>query len=321
MAGYSNRSDFTWSDAAAAPTVWKEYRYKKWDSYVVHTQEITVLVTLVDIGYAKNAFIALYEVGGEVTVYEAVVAPWESMQMAVSPLQGLSLFESPDFFVFFFNNENGVKSVVARYKEEIDLNLVFGAPPAEAESITWLNPFNSDNSLFYVTTKHYNYKVNGIVRTPTKEYQLLEVNGMMDWGRGIWPYKSAWIWASGQGLYQSERIGLNIGEIYKTPGGSEATEDSFFLGSTLIKLCVISTEFGGMSPWHFSTVSSAATAACACANITFYPEKLHPKHLNYGVIMSKLDQAFGSFKGTIKTMSATYEISLRGLAEFHQARF
>ena len=38
----------------------------------------------------------------------------------------------------------------------------------------------------------------------------------MDWGRGSWPYNSAWIWGFAQGETEKKKSALNIGQLFKS---------------------------------------------------------------------------------------------------------
>jgi len=54
--------------------------------------------------------------------------------------------------------------------------------------------------------------------------------GGSDWGRGVWPYNTFWVWARGQGrLPDNSRFALNFGNGFEDPKARKATEDAYFV--------------------------------------------------------------------------------------------
>ena len=53
----------------------------------------------------------------------------------------------------------------------------------------------------------------GLITIGEKEYPLESKTsfGLMDWGRGIWPYRTHWLWGSACGLVDDIPIAWNIG--------------------------------------------------------------------------------------------------------------
>ena len=81
----------------------------------------------------------------------------------------------------------------------------------------------------------------------------------MDWGRGIWPYNTFWIWARGQGRLpnNNKRFALNFGHGFQDYNGSQATEDSFFINDEIQKLNAAEISYDEnnlLNPWRFNCI-------------------------------------------------------------------
>lgn len=74
-------------------------------------------------------------------------------------------------------------------------------------------------------------------------------------------------------------------------------------------------------PWVFQTANKKPIGNIAAAEITFYPETKHTFSTNFWLIKSHFDQAFGVFKGTIKTNDKDIGFQARGLIEVHHTRW
>ena len=104
-----------WSDAQATPTWWHKLKYKKWDGYLFYSSNLSVVIVLADLSYAKNAFITLYEKGGEVKRAEAIILPWSDLSMSQTPTTGDTVYRSSDMLIEFKNIDPYTKSIVAKY--------------------------------------------------------------------------------------------------------------------------------------------------------------------------------------------------------------
>jgi hypothetical protein len=60
-----------------------------------------------------------------------------------------------------------------------------------------------------------------------------------DLGRGIWPYKSYWIWGTASHTTDDQARSLNIGS--SSYSNSEATDDAFWNNGEFIKLNSVET--------------------------------------------------------------------------------
>jgi Protein of unknown function (DUF2804). len=75
---------------------------------------------------------------------------------------------------------------------------------------------------------------------------------LIDWGRGILPYRHKWWWGNGSTVIDGSRFGFNIGEFGDT---SNATENCLFYNGSIHKLgdVVVKRTGGWLDPIHYAS--------------------------------------------------------------------
>lgn len=143
--------------------------------------------------------------------------------------------------------------------------------------------------------------------------------GTLDWGRGLWPYRTFGLWASGAGrLADGWAIGINLGCGFGDP--SAATENCFFLDGRLHKLEDVRFEYDPArwrEPWRFRASDGRLDLVL---DATLYQME---KRLDALVIASRLHEITGTFRGSVVT-DAGERLAVAGAigwAEEHVARW
>jgi hypothetical protein len=142
--------------------------------------------------------------------------------------------------------------------------------------------------------------------------------GQLDWGRGVWPYRSHWLWASGNGFLPDGRVlGLNLGAGFGDLG--RGTENSVFLDGRLHKLGAVTFTCDGRDytrPWRFRDAAGRLDL-----ELTVGAERV--ARSNLAVIRSEVHQCFGHYRGTVGLDDGTRLVveDLPGFAEEHFARW
>jgi hypothetical protein len=142
--------------------------------------------------------------------------------------------------------------------------------------------------------------------------------GSLDWGRGVWEYKSFWNWASASGFQPyGQTVGINFGCGFGDL--SAATENCLVLNGKVHKLDQVKFNYDShdfMRPWNFTDSEDRM-------NLNFVPFKERKAITNLGIIFSEVHQLLGRYSGTVRTDEG--EIlridDLIGFAEQHQARW
>ena len=160
--------------------------------------------------------------------------------------------------------------------------------------------------------------VRGTIATgdQTVDVDAASSSGTLDWGRGVWEYRSFWVWASASGfLGDGRRVGLNLG--FGFGGTSAATENTLILDGRIHKLAGVEFDYDPgdfMRPW---------TMRSERVDLTFTPVVERRARTNLLVIRSEVHQMFGTYSGTM-TDDAGARHSVDGVvgwAEEHHAHW
>ncbi len=172
---------------------------------------------------------------------------------------------------------------------------------------------------------YYNRKVNcmpaeGWIEHGGQRIELRpnETLGNLDWGRGVWEYRSFWVWASASGFLQDGRtVGLNMG--FGFGDTSAATENALILNGRIHKLAQVNF---GYDPRHFKRPWQM-TSPDGRVNLEFVPLLERVARTNLAVITSEVHQMFGRYRGTVQTDEGEilHLDGLTGFAEEHHARW
>ena len=112
---------------------------------------------------------------------------------------------------------------------------VFVERPAGHETLTVVIPWSANT--FQCTSKHNTRPARGEAKLDGKSYSFDAKNhayGVLDFGRGVWPYRTAWNWAAASGTQDGHLLGLNLGG--KWTDGTGMTENGLCIDGRLHKL-------------------------------------------------------------------------------------
>ncbi len=300
----------------------QRFRIKRWDYYAVFTPRRFFSATIADLGYAGNIFVytvdfqthALHEEGLVLPLGRGVVLPRNSTE-------GDSHFEGSgvrlDFLVRDAERRIMVSWPAFHDGRGIEADITLSAPPGY-ESMTIVIPIGKRR--FY-----YNRKINCLPASGTLRYgdiqETLEPQtciGSLDWGRGVWEYRSFWNWASASGFLPDGRtVGLNLGCGFGDL--SAATENALILANRIHKLDQVRFDYVSgdyMKPWRFTDNEGRL-------DLTFTPFLDRTARTNLGIIFSEVHQMFGRYNG--RAVADDGEelaiVDLVGFAEEHHARW
>lgn len=166
--------------------------------------------------------------------------------------------------------------------------------PDDLESIVMATPIGRKG--FYHNEKIAGLEVEGELRLGPRTIAVKPGGawGTMDWGRGVWAYRTFWNWASAAGvLPDGRRLGLNLGCGFGDL--SAATENCFFLNGRLHKLGWVDIAYNPgdyRRPWRF-------TDDAGRLDLTLEPFYDRPNHFELGVIGTHSHQMLGRYSGTL----------------------
>lgn len=300
----------------------QRFRVKRWDYYAVFLPERFFSATIADLGYAGNIFVYTVDLKSGDVHEEGIVVPLaRGVILPRNSTQGESLYQSKAVSLRFDVQENHRRVQVSwpSFHEgrgiHADLKL-FYAP--QDESMNIVIPIGKRR--FY-----FNRKINCMPAAGHLEYGALRYTldektciGSLDWGRGVWEYRSFWNWASASGFLADGRtVGLNLGCGFGDL--SAATENALILGNRIHKLDQVRFDYQSgkyMQPWHFTDNENRL-------DLTFTPFMERLAQTNLGIIFSEVHQMFGHYNGwAVADDGEKVQISqLVGFAEEHHARW
>lgn len=300
----------------------QRFRIKRWDYYAVFTPRRFFSATIADLGYAGNIFVYTLDFTSGELYEEGLVIPLGSgIQFPRNSQSGKTIFSNKQA-TLKFEAESGKRNIFVEWQAyhqgrgiKAEISLIC---PPEHESMTIVIPIPSNR--FY-----YNHKINCMPAQGYLQYgdiheelQPKDCLGSLDWGRGVWQYRSFWNWASASGyLPDGKTIGLNLGKGFGDL--SQATENCIIHDGQIHKLDQVSFDYDPadyMRPWIFKDNNGRL-------DLTFTPFKERVAATKLAVIQSKVHQMFGKYSGFAALDDGrVLEIhNLIGFAEEHHARW
>lgn len=297
-------------------------RIKRWDYYAVFTPRLFFSATIAHLGYAGNIFVYVVDFEQKAYHEEGLVIPMgRGIELPRNSDDGVARYEGKDVRLFFHTSAGKHRLEVSWKQFEkgrgIEAEVVLNRLPKH-ESMNIVIPFGKGR--FYFNRKINCMPAEGFVKYGERTENLLPNDsvGSLDWGRGIWEYRSFWNWASASGFLPDRRtIGLNLGRGFGDT--SRATENAIILDGRIHKLGEVTIDYTAddyMRPWRFTDVEGRL-------NLTFTPFLERVARTNLGIIFSEVHQMFGHYSGTtvLEDGAVLHIDGLRGFAEEHHARW
>jgi hypothetical protein len=302
--------------------VFQRFRIKRWDYYAVFTPHQFFSATIADLGYAGNIFVYILNFEtGELHEEGLVVPLGKGIQLPRNSSQGESIFKDQHARLNFKVVPDG-REISVSWPGFHDGRGIYAEillrQASSYESMTIVIPIGDRR--FY-----YNRKINCLPAEGTIQYggEIEKLSpdhclGSLDWGRGVWEYKSFWNWASASGfLPDGQTVGLNLGCGFGDL--SAATENCFVLNGKVYKLDQVKFEYDPkkfMQPWKFTDSEGRL-------DLDFVPFKERVATTNLGIITSDVHQMLGKYSGMVRADDGKIILinDLIGFAEEHQARW
>jgi hypothetical protein len=300
----------------------QRFRIKRWDYYGLTTPDHFFSATLADLGYAGQVFIYLIDFATGKYHEATLTVPFsKGIALPRNSTEGDSTFDNGKVRLAFRHEENSRHIGVTWPQfagKDLSTDFALRLQPAH-ESMTIVIPMKSTPRFYY------NRKINCL---PAEgyltwgdnriEFKPADALGNLDWGRGIWDYRSFWVWASASGFLPDGRtVGLNLG--FGFGDTSKATENALILNGRVHKLGQVDFHYSSQDfkqPWKMSAPDGRL-------QLDFTPFLERVAKTNLAIITSEVHQMFGRYRGTV-TADDGEVINLDGLigwAEEHHAKW
>lgn len=290
------------------------FRKKRWEYWCIMGDRFLFSPTIANIDYAAFGAVYFLEYASKRMVERTSLRLLASGFPMPETVEGDVTFARRGFRLALIDTSRGRRI-------EFDADNVQGRPmsaridirrPASHETLNVVIPW--DARTFQFTSKQNTLPASGVVRWGADEFAFDEQEtwAVLDYGRGIWPYRTRWNWAACSGRSGGRTVGLNFGA--KWTDGTGANENGVCLDGKLYKLfedVVFDYEpLDFMRPWRLYTPQSGAV------DLEFTPFYEKRARANLGLLAARTSQCFGRFSGVVSADGERVTIeNLRGWAE------
>lgn len=295
-------------------------RKKRWNYWCITDGEFLFSVTLSSLDYVGAAFAYLWHRSTGEFIEQTVLRPLGRRCELPPIVDGTVRFDDARLSLQMARTQDRTHLEVwstAFGGGPLAANLVV-RHPANHESLNVVIPWNERT--FQFTSKQHCLPTSGNVRWGDREYQFDadRTFACLDYGRGIWPYRTAWNWGACSAVQQGRTIGLNLGGQWTD--GAGMTENGILVDGRLHKFgetLRFEHESDLMRPWRISSVDSNRI------ELKFVPVFDRLASSNLLVVASAVHQLLGYYTGHVVTNDGE-RLTLDGAfgwVEEHHARW
>ncbi len=292
-------------------------RTKRWDYWALLAGDLVVAVTYADVDYLGIAAVEWIDLrtgakGGR--------------EVAVPGARGIALPDVPGTAPLRFrgralelaiDDDDGGTSIRARWSERdgragsLDAYVTL---PKGHESLNVVIPWSETR--FQYTSKHQALPATGTLTRDGASVRLEDAPGgafgVLDVGRGRWPYRTRWNWGGGAGRTADggHVVGLQLGGKWTV--GTGATENGILVDGKLTK---IGDELAWDYDWDAPLRPWGVRAPSGEVDLVLTPR--YDRHVKVSALLlaTEVHQVFGAWTGTVRTDDGA-EHRLDGIAGF-----
>ena len=281
----------------------KKIRIKEWDYFYLQGLDFGIALTIADNGYLGLLSVSYmdFKTKHYITKSHIIPMPLGSMKMPeTSEFGTINIKKKQINFIFDYQKDKRRLYVkFPNFQNDLPIEIDVELTEEPSDSMVIVIPFKEKKTHFYYNQKIPGFKVKGqvIMSNTVKTFDQKSL-GLLDWGRGVWPYKNNWYWSMAQGYYKGKIVAFNLG--YGFGDNQHATENMLFYDGKAhkighVKFHIPEDETGKkryLDPWIF-------TASDERLHLTMTPLIDRTDNISVGVLQSKQHQVFGLFNGHI----------------------
>ena len=243
--GYATRPLLFYDRRAIKAPPW---RIKEWDFYQVLNDDCCLQFTIGHTSYAGALTVTFFRFsdGLRYDRSETLLLPFGSLNMPDESSKGVTASRGGVSISFDVEPGRRVLRCKTTAKD--------GVPAMEAEvvlrqphetSLVIATPFREYEQAFYYNDKISCMPAEGFLNLGGEriEFEPGTAFGLLDWGRGVWPFSTEWYWGSGSGLVDGLPFGFNIG--YGFGDTTAASENMLFYDGQAHKISEVFFDLPG----------------------------------------------------------------------------
>lgn len=273
------------------------FKLKEWNFYQIQKGHYVLQLTLGHVSYMCSVSATLMDLKTQKRYEFGTMKPLFIPKLDLNPEESSTVsFRSENYSLEFevtktkrILHVEGSNKQYASVRIHIELD-----NDVDNEKMVIATPFEKPHQ-FYLNYKENYYSGEGQVVFDDTCVDFTGCTGLLDWGRGIWPYSHEWFWGSLTSHIDGVPFGFNIGWGFGDL--SHATENMFFYNKKAYKLGALQVtrdETDYMKPWHFRDPDGKLEMIMVPLFDNYTQNK-------YVVIDTHCNQIFGYFSGRIET--------------------
>lgn len=277
----------------------RKSRIKEWDYYFFGNDQIGFGITFSDISVLGLIQVVIFDFAHQKRYDFKKIIPFTfgKLNLPADSQKGDIRYQDKrvNFEVRLINQERHLSIRIKEFIKGKDFKFEAKVLPQNEDSLVIITPYKEDKKAFYYNQKINNLLSFGEATFGDTKYSLDNMQGVLDWGRGVWTRDNTWYWSSlSTTLKDGSLFGFNLG--YGFGDTRAATENMAFYKGKSYKLNDV--DFGlpkdnFTDPWHFTSQNQAI-------NMVFTPLYDNFNKTNVIFIRQNSHQVFGYFSGTIK---------------------
>lgn len=204
-------------------------RTKEWDFYHFSEGDYNVMATIGHAAFAASFNFGIFNIKTHEKHWVSRIALFKKGKLVFEPAQDEDhdLNVTMKDFKMSFSLHDGIRKIVCEGKDKkegwgkIEVTV---QNDYNNEKMVYLTPFFDDPHHFYLDYKENYYHAKMEVSFGDKKWNFDNATGLIDSGRGYWPYKHEWYWsnASYNDFNGNHTFGWNLGWGFgNTEPGSE----------------------------------------------------------------------------------------------------
>lgn len=282
-------------------------RKKKWNYWCLISPRFAFSFNPINIDYLGNALtIFLIDFVNNSKVSATAHCGFGSLNSLPEEVEKSVKFTSSKMTLSMQNEENKISvglsaKSLGGAKAEADLVIY---KSAGHETLNVVIPWTED--MFQFTSKQNTLPVEGFLKVGEKRFNMTpdECHAVLDFGRGIWPYKTYWNWGVATGMVDGIPVGVNIGAKWTT--GTGANENGICYNGKLYKIMEdLEWTYDISNPYEAWRVKSPFSDALSLELKPFYVDV---QSLNLGMLATHGVVAFGKWSGKLKVGNKIVEV-------------